>query len=95
MKLKITSSEVDGTSVVVLDGRIVIGEESQSLREKVKSLVAEGKKNIILNMSHVEYIDSRATSSISIAQGLGYWPRACECKNPGRNAQARQPGQEI
>jgi len=58
MKLKITSSDVDGASVVVLEGRIVLGEESQSLREKLKNLVAEGKRNIILNMSHVEYIDS-------------------------------------
>jgi anti-sigma B factor antagonist len=58
MKLKITSSDVDGASVVVLEGRIVLGEESQSLREKLKSLLAEGKKNIILNMSQVEYIDS-------------------------------------
>ena len=58
MKLKITSSDLDGASVVTLEGRIVLGEESQSLREKLKSLIAEGKKNIILNMSHVEYIDS-------------------------------------
>jgi len=58
MALKMTNSEVDGTSVVTLDGRIVLGEESQALREKLKSLIAEGKKNIILNMSHVEYIDS-------------------------------------
>ena len=58
MKLKITISDLDGASVVTLEGRIVLGEESQSLREKLKSLIAEGKKNIILNMSHVEYIDS-------------------------------------
>jgi anti-sigma B factor antagonist len=58
MKFKITSSDVDGASVVMLEGRIVLGEESQSLREKLKSLIAEGKKNIVLNMSQVEYIDS-------------------------------------
>src|SRR5258706_16247498 len=58
MALKMTNTEVDGTSVVTLDGRIVLGEESQSLREKLKSLINEGKKNIILNMSHVECIDS-------------------------------------
>jgi anti-sigma B factor antagonist len=58
MKLKIASSYVDGASVVMLEGRILLGEESQSLREKLKSLIAEGKKNIVLNMSQVEYIDS-------------------------------------
>jgi hypothetical protein len=39
MSLKITNSEVDSVSVVELDGRIVLGEESNSLREKLKSMV--------------------------------------------------------
>ena len=56
--LKMTNSEVDGTSVVTLDGRIVLGEESQALRQKLKSLIAEGNKKIILNMDNIKYIDS-------------------------------------
>ena len=48
--LKMTNREVDGVSVVALDGRIVLGEESNALREKVKSLIAEGKKKIVLNI---------------------------------------------
>ncbi len=44
MALKFTNREVDGVSVVALDGRIVLGEESNALRERVKALVAEGKK---------------------------------------------------
>jgi anti-sigma B factor antagonist len=58
MALKMTSREVDGASVIALDGRIVLGEESKALREKLKSLIAEGKKKIVLNMNNVEYIDS-------------------------------------
>ncbi len=58
MALKITDREVDGAYVVALDGRIVLGEESQALREKLKSLIAEGKKKIILNMDNIKYIDS-------------------------------------
>ena len=57
MSIKMTNSEVDGVSVVELDGRIVLGEESNSLREKLKSLIAEGKKKIVLNMHHIEHID--------------------------------------
>jgi anti-sigma B factor antagonist len=56
--LKITDREVDGAYVVVLDGRIVLGEESQALRQKLKSLIAEGNKKIILNMDNIKYIDS-------------------------------------
>ena len=58
MALKMTNSEVDGTSVVTLEGRIVLGEESQALRQKLKSLIAEGNKRIILNMDNIKYIDS-------------------------------------
>jgi anti-sigma B factor antagonist len=58
MTMNITNKEIDGVSVVILDGRIVLGEESNSLRERVKALIAEGKKKIVLNMAEVKYIDS-------------------------------------
>ena len=58
MALKITDRAVDGVAVVALEGRIVLGEESNALREKVKSLLAAGQKKIVLNMSNVTYIDS-------------------------------------
>ncbi len=59
MALKITDREVDGVSVVALDGRIVLGEESNVLREKLKSLIAEGKKKIVLNMDNLTYSTAR------------------------------------
>jgi len=58
MALKMMNSEVAGASVVTLDGRIVLGEESQALRQELRSLIAEGKKKIILNMDNIKYIDS-------------------------------------
>src|SRR4030088_1100669 len=45
LALKITDREVDGVSVVALDGGIVLGEESNALREKLKGLIAEGSKS--------------------------------------------------
>jgi anti-sigma B factor antagonist len=53
-----TTREVDGVSIVALGGRIVFGEESNALRANVKSLIAEGKQKIVLNMENIEYIDS-------------------------------------
>jgi len=58
MILRMTNKEVNGVSVVTLDGRIILGEESHFLREKLKSLIAEGKKKIVLNMTDVNHIDS-------------------------------------
>ena len=64
MSLKITNSEVDSVSVVELDGRIVLGEESNSLREKLKSMVATGKKKIVLNVANIKYIDSTGLGTL-------------------------------
>ena len=67
MALKMTNREVDGVSVVALDGRIVLGEESNALREKVKSLIAGGKKKVVLNMNNVTFIDSAGLGTLVAA----------------------------
>jgi anti-sigma B factor antagonist len=64
MALKITNRDVDGVTVLVLDGRIVLGEETSALREKVKGLLAEGQKNIVLNLSNVTMIDSSGLGAL-------------------------------
>jgi anti-sigma B factor antagonist len=65
--LKMTQREVDGVTVVALDGRIVLGEESNALREKIKALVAEGKKKIVLNMGNITFIDSAGLGTLVAA----------------------------
>jgi anti-sigma B factor antagonist len=62
--LKMTPREVDGVTVIAMDGRIVLGEESNALREKVKSLIAEGKKKIVLNMDNITFIDSAGLGTL-------------------------------
>ncbi len=64
MALKITNREVDGVTVVQLEGRIVLGEESTAMREAVKNLLAENKKKIVLNMSNVTFIDSAGLGTL-------------------------------
>ncbi|MBZ5696398.1 MAG: STAS domain-containing protein [Acidobacteriia bacterium] len=59
-----TDREVGGVSVLDIEGRIVLGEESNSFREKVKSLLAAGKKKIILNLAQVSYIDSAGLGTL-------------------------------
>jgi anti-anti-sigma factor len=62
--LKMSQREVDGVTVVALDGRIVLGEESNALREKVKELLAEGKKKIVLNVNNIAFIDSAGLGTL-------------------------------
>ena len=67
MALKMTDREVDGVSIVALDGRIVLGEESNALREKVKSMMAAGKKKVVLNMDNITFIDSAGLGTLVAA----------------------------
>lgn len=67
MALKMTNREVDGVAVVALEGRIVLGEESNALRERIKSLLATDQKKIVLNMDNVTYIDSAGLGTLVAA----------------------------
>jgi len=61
-ELRITSRQVGEAvlAAVVIDirGRITVGEGNLLLREMVGNLVESGKKNIVLNLGEVTYIDS-------------------------------------
>jgi len=67
MSLKITNREMDGVAVLALDGRIVLGEETSSLREHVKSLLSAGKKKIVLDLKNVTMIDSSGLGAMVTA----------------------------
>jgi anti-sigma B factor antagonist len=56
--LTIASREVDGVVILDLSGRITLGEGSVQLRDAIRGLIGKGKKNILLNMGDVDYIDS-------------------------------------
>ena len=81
MPLKITNREVDGVTVLALDGRIVLGEESSALREKIKGLLGEGKKKMVLNVDKVTMIDSSGLGALvaaySSAKSQGASLRLC------------------
>jgi anti-sigma B factor antagonist len=56
--LTIASREVDGVTVLDLNGRITLGEGSVQLREAIRDLISKGSRTILLNMGDVNYIDS-------------------------------------
>jgi anti-sigma B factor antagonist len=67
MALNITSGEVNGVAVMWLDGRIVLGDETVALREKVKGLLGEGKKKLVLDLKNVMIIDSAGLGALVAA----------------------------
>ncbi len=58
MSMKVSTRLVDGVVILDLSGRITLGEGSVTLRDAVRDLLAQGQKNILLNLGDVNYIDS-------------------------------------
>src|SRR2546421_11954543 len=57
-ELNIRERQAGDITVLDMDGRITIGEGSVALRSAIRRLLEEGKKNILLNLAGVGYIDS-------------------------------------
>jgi len=55
--MKISNRQIAGVTILDISGRVVAGEAVQ-LRDSVRSLIARGEKNIVLNLAEVPYIDS-------------------------------------
>lgn len=64
MPLEINQREREGITVLDLAGRITVGPEASALREKVAALATEGKRNLVLDLSRVEFIDSTGLGAL-------------------------------
>jgi anti-sigma B factor antagonist len=56
--MKASSRIVDGVEIIKLEGKITIGAGDQQLREVIGHALAEGRTNILLDLSGVTTIDS-------------------------------------
>ena len=57
-KLKTSTRQVEGVTIVDLSGRITLGEASVAVRDVINDLMGKGNKKILLNLVEVNYIDS-------------------------------------
>jgi anti-sigma B factor antagonist len=64
MNLTTSTRQVRGVTVVDIEGRIVLGEESARLRELVNELLKSGHRKILFNLVDVQYIDSSGLGSL-------------------------------
>ncbi len=67
MPLEIKTREVDGIMLVELNGKIILGDESSSLRETIKGLLGQGKKKVLLNLARISFIDSTGVGTLVAA----------------------------
>ena len=64
MELKISDRQVGGITVLDLNGRLVLGDGTSGLRDKLKTLTSEGRKKILLNLKGLSYIDSSGLGAL-------------------------------
>ena len=58
MALRATHRDSGPVTVVDLSGRITLGDGSALLRKTIRGLLQDERKNILLNLADVDYIDS-------------------------------------
>ena len=62
--MQIEERAVGDVMVLDLKGKITLGEGDELLKDKVNSLVNQGRKKIVLNLEGVPYIDSAGLGEI-------------------------------
>jgi anti-sigma B factor antagonist len=58
MALVAKTRRVGNVDIIDLSGKITLGENTGILRDEIRSLLAQGQKNLLLNMGNVSYVDS-------------------------------------
>ena len=62
--LNISERNNGETTILDLDGKVVLGEESTALREAIRRLLDAGKKQILLDLTGVTNIDSSGLGTL-------------------------------
>lgn len=64
MSLEIQQREREGVVILDLNGRLTVGGEVSTFRERLQKLIDSGRTNIILNLKEVDYIDSTGLGAL-------------------------------
>ena len=62
--MQIAERESGTVTVLDLSGKITMGEDGTLLKDKLQSLLHQGKKNILFNLGQVSYVDSAGLGAI-------------------------------
>ncbi len=62
--MNIHTRTVGDAHILDIDGRIVLGKETMTVRNTIKDLLHNGVKKIVLNLREVNYIDSSGVGEL-------------------------------
>jgi anti-sigma B factor antagonist len=55
---------VEGVSILDLSGKIVLGEGDLQIKERIRDLLSDGQRKVLLNLGDVSYIDSAGLGAL-------------------------------
>lgn len=64
MAISIQTRDADNLAVLVLSGRLTIGESIAALHDAVEDCMAAGDKDIVLDMREISYVDSTGLGAL-------------------------------
>jgi anti-sigma B factor antagonist len=63
--MKVNYTDVNGVTIMDLEGRIMLSDGSAfELRDSIRDVLGKGRKNILLNLAGITYIDSAAVGEL-------------------------------
>ena len=62
--MQIDERVVDGVTILDLKGKMTLGEGDELLKDKINSLIQQDRKQLVLNLAAVPYIDSAGRAEI-------------------------------
>ena len=64
MALEIIEKDSGGVTILVLSGRVTLGDASQQLRTKLKEVLSRGQTRMVLDLANVGHIDSAGLGTL-------------------------------
>ena len=62
--MEISERNAGNVTVLDLSGKITLGEGDMLLKDKLHSLLNQGRKDVLLNLGRVQYVDSAGLGAI-------------------------------
>lgn len=70
--LNITERQANETTILDLEGNVILGGGSRKMSEEVRRVLAEGKTDVLLNFAGVKYLDSSGVGELlSMREAIG------------------------
>jgi anti-sigma B factor antagonist len=69
MHLALTERQIGAVTVLDLVGKLTIDHDAQRLKDKINSLIQQGRTQIVLDLTDVSYIDSGGLGQLVASYG--------------------------